>query len=97
MRELKFRTWDEGNMSYGITDVSCDATAIMQYTGLKDKNGKEIYESDCVRFPVHDGATVIWNDIDACFEFQANKHYCEPHMDQECEVVGNVYENPELI
>lgn len=53
MREIKFRAWDKadgfnndfGSMSYGVRH-DCDATEIMQYTGLKDKNGVEIYEGD---------------------------------------------------
>jgi len=67
-----------------------------QFTGLVDSNGNEIYEDDCVRFPVHDGATVVWNKETAGFEFVANVHYCERHINQHCEVVGNIHENPEL-
>ncbi len=49
MRELKFRAWDKYSdshpqgMSYDV-NPKCDADVIMQYTGLKDKNGVEIYE-----------------------------------------------------
>ena len=68
-----------------------------QYTGLKDMNGTEIFEGDCVRFPIHDGATVVWNKNKACFEFKANKHYCESRINQKCEIVGNIHETPELL
>jgi len=69
MREIKFRAWNGGAMEYGgfsihatggisglaegLTRIT-EQSPIMQYTGLKDKNGKEIYEGDIVR--------VDWND-----------------------------------
>lgn len=62
MREIKFRAWntktecmycDTGLTSLGINDgielAIKDNYILMQYTGLKDKNGKEIYEGDIVR------------------------------------------------
>jgi len=62
MREIKFRAWDdadgihrdEGWMSYGITNIACDADHIMQYTGKKDKAGKEMYGGDIIKD--HEGA-----------------------------------------
>lgn len=56
-RELKFRVWDEElktwiyNIGMMQNNILCDGTEkgrfhVMQFTGLKDKNGKEIYEGD---------------------------------------------------
>ena len=112
MREIKFRVWDtynkkmipkEGGFSLGSADsemVGGEDYPIMQYTGLHDKNGKEIYEGDIlqIRFFEYGPDEVVF--IDACFElYGKDGHYaCDlKQVYSVSEVVGNIYENPELL
>lgn len=90
----------------------CDGE-IMQFTGLHDKNGKEIYEGDilfCQKTYWNDfkKRVVVWDDSDSCFYFRNE----EDAIDSDCprknltssfiskgqrEIIGNIHENPELL
>jgi len=85
---------------------------LMQYTGLKDKNGVEIYEGDIMAFTVFDCfdndtqyiGVVEFAEEYACFELNIRKPFEDGwqlgwvhNQDSEVEVIGNIYENPELL
>ena len=79
-----------------------DRVILMQCTGLKDKNGKLIYEGDIVKI-FHVSGTmqgkyffdvIEWNDLRCRFE---TKNYGIINDDDVYEVIGNIYENPELL
>ena len=84
--------------------VSPDEIELMQSTGLKDKNGKEIFEGDIVDYKGRK-AVIKWHGSYASFIYrfvdELNKRSAEWYQLYlaylKCEVIGNIYENPELL
>jgi hypothetical protein len=79
-----------------------DQFILMQYTGLKDKNGKEIYEGDIViHHYFHETGTVIWQQSQSRYalEYLSDKKTQElfPIDTAMFEIIGNIHENPELL
>jgi uncharacterized phage protein (TIGR01671 family) len=98
--------WNTGNDHEVLTDQS--QYQLIQYTGLKDKNGKEIYEGDVVNVdnsePEENGeydVVTICRWDEGCFilEDNAGGHWTRQlfHKPHRLTVIGNIYENPELL
>lgn len=114
-REIKFRAWDrykkdgknhkmvypnEGDfIGWHAPSNWKECYDVMQYTGLKDKNRKEIYEGDCFK---GEGRTGQVKFVDGEWVVSFNNEYLYPLFryiknDPERVVIGNIYENPELL
>lgn len=113
MREIKFRAWDKKGkvwLEWGSFDLfqmlKNDRYVVVQYTGLKDKKGKEIYEGDILAFIFPNNsnkgiAPIVWeygcwNVTDFKNEAGSNNIY-NLYPTTDCEVIGNIKENPELL
>jgi len=112
-RAIKFRVWSptEGMIKSStdcfisidsdgtLNDTNIPPVKVMQFTGLLDKNGREIYEGDVVRVDWHDDryapviGVVKWNNKDCCYEFGAG---LASELFWSHEIIGNIHENPEL-
>lgn len=116
-REIKFRAWDGKTIldwiscKYHISAMlDIPSFTLMQYTGLKDKNGKEIYEGDIIKDCLTDMISVVkygmcvkhayngWFVENESFNYvsQINADY-DTNLNSMIEVIGNIYENPELL
>ena len=79
-----------------------DRETVGQYTGLKDKNGKKIFEGDIIRYCGRIGI-IVFAELHGSFMSMEDKMYYEwlsniPHFGTYgTEVIGNIYDNPELM
>jgi hypothetical protein len=106
-REIKFRAWDKKRAQmlavplipaeiYEVFKLP-EQFDLMQFTGLKDKNGKEIYEGDALS--TESGQCLVqWYKQAAAFRFIFEGPNSESPLNyDDVEVIGNIYQNPELL
>lgn len=127
MKTLKFRAWDEGNkgmveltgikgdMGFRTTqgyDNFYEPKYVMQFTGIKDKNGKEIYEGDIVKYVRYVSSSayhpdmvfiskiymdLLYGTTIRYYGFGGQNESYLGKIAEKVEVIGNIYENPELL
>lgn len=105
--------WEKRYILWGMTNdvpnmIEVDSTTICQCTGLKDENDKLIWENDVVGFwdtySTENGQAemdcigkVVWDDETISFQV-TNRLYAESYeVLDECSVIGNIFDNPELL
>ena len=108
-REIKFRAWDKFRRimcnhediniwdRFMKDDMSNQYSPLMQFTGLHDKNGKEIYEGDVLKdYDIGKTYQIFWFDKGWYLKDGTGYYFGTYFADQKI-VVGNIYENPELL
>lgn len=121
MKEIKLRVWDKLNKQWATDftltldgQLLCDEGRtvfirknfeLVEYTGLKDANGKEVFVGDIIKFFYLDGWEYVVAKIEYCEEYARFQMIYKGHLVKKIErsllivseVIGNIHENPGLM
>ena len=100
---------DSGEWVFSAEDEAAEGEYILeQFTGLRDKNGREIYEGDIVNivqrpcwYKGYEKTVVKWDEIGfypwTDVSSEIDRDYLASRLPEDIEVIGNIHENPELL
>lgn len=80
-----------------LTCESVDPVTVGQFSGLKDKHGKEIYEGDIVRYDMGGECEVSYCIGGGFAGFDLSPAFHNGHQLKDVEVIGNIHDNSELL
>ena len=104
-----FYLYTNENTQPVIIDMECCSNVIIpetvgQYTGLTDRNGRKIFEGDIIKCKVHEmngyrvrRGVVEYHGVGFIMNLDPNSWYDQKNISFDCEVIGNIYDNPELL
>ncbi len=106
--EFYFWGYIDGHFQTPLSNADACNLESQQFTGLTDKNNKEIYEGDILKSEYNGEHSVIFRDGTFCIkhvnEADGSRGCCKPwrggNLSEQCnseEVIGNIYETPELL
>ena len=110
MREIRFRAWHKKDKrmlkvenilfqseTYINNVIPINDVGLLQFTGVKDKNGNEIYEGDILRKVTTREGKKDFSETIKAVRWTPNRNGWNFTYGEQWEVIGNIYENPGLL
>ena len=104
-----FCIWERTYLCWGTTNSVPNMEEVIpetvgQFIGLYDKNSKKIFEGDIIKGKVHEmngyrvrKGVVEYHGVGFIMNLEPNSWYDQKNIPLDCEVIGNIYDNPELL